>query len=86
MATKRKSTSLAGLSSTSYKCIVANNDSGDKRDDEKEHDDSKDESTSSQGTFSCIASTNNNDRENENNDVGEEKFAISTPILTKETR
>ena len=60
------------MSSTSYKCLVANNDSGDESDDEEEHDDSKDESTSSQGTFPRIASTNNDDREKEIDDVCEE--------------
>jgi hypothetical protein len=57
-----ESTSPTGLSPTNYKCLVANDDSGDESDDEEKHDDSKDESTSSQGTFLCIASTNNDDR------------------------
>jgi hypothetical protein len=69
-----ESTSPTGSSPTSYKCIVANNDSGDESDGEEEHDDSDDESTSSQVTFSCIASTNNDDRENETDDVGEEEI------------
>jgi hypothetical protein len=58
-----ESTSPKGLSSTSYKCLIANDDSGDKSNDE--------ESTSSQGTFPYIASTNNSDRENEIDDVEE---------------
>jgi hypothetical protein len=68
-----KSTSSKGLSSTSYKCLIANNDSGDESNDEEEYeDDSEDESSSPQGTFSCIASTDINDRENETDDVEEE--------------
>jgi hypothetical protein len=46
MQSNNESISPIGLSPTSYKCLVANNDSGDESDDE-EHDDSKDESTSS---------------------------------------
>jgi hypothetical protein len=62
--------SVGCYTSTSYKCLIANNDSGDESNGEEEYeDDSKDESSSPQGTFSCIASTNNNDRENETNDV-----------------
>jgi hypothetical protein len=59
------------LSPTSYKCLIADNDSGDESDDEGEYED---ESSSPQGTFSCIASTNNNDRENETVDVEEEEI------------
>jgi hypothetical protein len=70
-----ESTSLAGLSSTSNKCLIANNDGGDKSDDEEEYeDDSEDESSSPQGTFSCFASTDNNDRENETGDMKEEEI------------
>jgi hypothetical protein len=42
-----ESTSPTSSSPTSYKCLVANDGSGDKSDNEEEHDDSKDESTSS---------------------------------------
>jgi hypothetical protein len=43
-----ESTSPTGLSSTSYKCLIANNDSGDESDDEEEYeDDSEDESVNS---------------------------------------
>jgi hypothetical protein len=42
-----ESTSSTSLSPTGYKCLVANNDSGDESNDKEEHDDSKDESTSS---------------------------------------
>jgi hypothetical protein len=39
-----ESTSPTGLSYTSYKCLIANNDSEDKSDDEEEYeDDSEDE-------------------------------------------
>jgi hypothetical protein len=42
-----ESTSLTSVSSTSYKCLIANNDSGDESDDEEEYeDDSEDESLS----------------------------------------
>jgi hypothetical protein len=67
-------TSPTGSSATSYKCLVANDDSRDESDDEEEHDDSKDESTSSQGTFPHITSTNNDDREKETDDVCEEEI------------
>ena len=44
-----ESTSSTGLSSTSYKCLIANNDGGDESDDEEEYeDDSEDESSSPQ--------------------------------------
>jgi hypothetical protein len=65
-----ESTSSTGLSSTSNKCLIANNDGGDKSDDEEEYED--EESTPSQGIFSYFASTDNNDRENETDDVEEE--------------
>jgi hypothetical protein len=64
-----ESTSPTGLSSTSYKCLIANNDSGDESDDEEEYKDDSEDESSPQGTFSCIASTDNNDRENETVDV-----------------
>jgi hypothetical protein len=67
-------TSPIGSSPTSYKCLVANDDSRDESDDEEEHDDSKDESTSSQDTFPRIASTNNDDSEKETGDVCEEEI------------
>jgi hypothetical protein len=80
-----ESTSPTGSSSTSYKCLIANNDSGDESDDEEEYeDDSKDESSSPQGTFSCIASTNNNDRENETDDVEKEEIRRLYTHLNKE--
>jgi hypothetical protein len=67
-----ESTSSIDSSPTSYKCLVANNDSGDESNDEQEHDYSEDESTLSEGTFSWIASGNDDDRENGTDDVGEE--------------
>jgi hypothetical protein len=67
-----ESTSPIGSSPTSYKCLIANDDSGDESNDEEGHDDSEDESTSSQGTFSCISFVNNDDREKEIDDVCEE--------------
>jgi hypothetical protein len=82
-----ESTSLTGLSSTCYKCLIANNDSGDKSDEEEEYeDDSEDESLTPQGTFSCIASTNNNDRENETDDVEEEEIRRFYTHLNKEDK
>jgi hypothetical protein len=69
-----ESTSPTGSSPTRFKCLVANNDSGDESDDEEKHDDSEDESTSSQGTFSRISSANDDYRENETKDVGEEEI------------
>jgi hypothetical protein len=58
-----ESTSPKGSSSTSYKCLIANNDSGDESNDEEEYeDDSEDESSSPQGTFFYISSTDINDR------------------------
>ena len=75
------------MSSTSYKCLIANNDSGDESDDEEEYeDDSEDESSSPQGTFSCIASTDNNDRENETGDVEEEEIRRFYTNLNKEDK
>ena len=82
-----ESTSSTGLSSTSYKCLIANNDSGDESDDEEEYeDDSEDESSSPQGTFSCIASTNINDRENETDNVEEEEIRRFYTHLNKEDK
>jgi hypothetical protein len=82
-----ESTSLAGLSSTSNKCLIANNDGGDKSDDEEEYEeDSEDESSSPQGTFSCFASTDNNDRENETDDVKEEEIRWLYTHLNKENK
>jgi hypothetical protein len=75
------------VSSTSYKCLITNNDSGDESDDEEEYeDDSEDESSSPQGTFSCIAFTNNNDRENETSDVEEEEIRRFYTNLNKEDK
>jgi hypothetical protein len=81
-----ESTSPTGSSPTSYKCLVANDDSGDESDDEEEHDDSKDESTSSQGTFSHIASTNNDDMVKETGDLCEEEIRHFYTNLTKEDK
>jgi hypothetical protein len=82
-----ESTSPTGLSSTSYKCLIVNNDSGDESDEEEEYeDDSEDESSSPQGTFSCIASINNNDRENETDDVEEEEIHRFYTHLNKEDK
>jgi hypothetical protein len=82
-----ESTSLTGVSSTSYTCLVANDDSGNESDDEEEYeDDSKDESSSLQGTCSCIASTDNNDRENETDDVEEEEIRRFYTHLNKEDK
>jgi hypothetical protein len=76
------------LSSTSNKCLIANNDGGDESDDDEEEyeDDSEDESSSPQGTFSCFASTNNNDRENETDDVKEEEIRRLYTHLNKENK
>jgi hypothetical protein len=82
-----ESTSPTGLSFTSYKCLIANNDSGDESDDEEEYeDDSEDESSSPQGTFSYIASTDNNDKENETDDVEEEEIRRFYTHLNKEDK
>jgi hypothetical protein len=81
-----ESTSPTGLSSTSYKCLIANNDSGDESDDEEEYEDDSEDESSPQGTFSCIASTDNNDRENETSMWKKRRFAGSTPISTKKTK
>jgi hypothetical protein len=77
-----ESTSSIGLSSTSNKCFIANNDDGDKSNDEGEDE----ESTSSHGTFSCFASTNSNDRENETDDVEEEEIRRFYTHLNKEDK
>jgi hypothetical protein len=75
------------LSSTSNKCLIANNDGEDESDDEEEYEeDSEDESSSPQGTFSCFASTNNNDRENETDDVKEEEIRWLYTHLNKENK
>jgi hypothetical protein len=81
-----ESTSPTGSSPTSYKCLVANDDSGDENDDEEEHDDRKDESTSSQGTFPRIASTNNDVREKETDDLCEEEIRKFYTNLSKEDK
>jgi hypothetical protein len=82
-----ESTSPKGSSSTSYKCLIANNDSGDESNNEEEYeDDSEDETSSPQGTFSCIASTDNNDRENETYDVEEEEIRRFYNHLNKEDK
>jgi Icc-related predicted phosphoesterase len=68
------------LSPTGYKCLVANNDSGDESDEEEEYeDDITDEtkSTSSQGASSYTvlhASTYNDDREYETDDVKQKEL------------
>jgi hypothetical protein len=71
------------LSSTSYKCLIANNDSGDESNDEEEYED---ESPSPQGTFSCIASTDINNRENETDDVKEKEIRRFYIHLNKEDK
>jgi hypothetical protein len=77
-----ESTSPTGLSSTSYKCLIANNDFGDESGDGEEYeDDSEDESSSP-----CIASTDNNDRENETDDVEEEEIRRFYTHLNKEDK
>jgi hypothetical protein len=81
-----ESTSPKGSSSTSYKCLIANNDSRDESNDEEYKDDSKDESSSPQGTFSCIASTDINDRENETDDVEVEEIRRFYTHLNKEDK
>jgi hypothetical protein len=85
-ALNNESTLSTGLVSTNNKCFIANNDGGDKIHDEEEYeDDSEDES--SQGTFSYLASTNINDRENETDDMWKKRrFAVSTTISTKRTK
>jgi hypothetical protein len=83
----RYTTSSTGLFSTSNKCFIANNDGGDKSHDEEEYeDDSDDESSSPQGTFSYIASTDINDRENETDDVEEEEIRRFYIHLNKEDK
>ena len=74
------------MSSTSYKCLIANNDSGDESDDEEEYEDDSEDESSPQGTFSCIASTDNNDRENEIVDVEEEEIRRFYTNLNKEDK
>jgi hypothetical protein len=81
-----ESTSSTGLFSTNNKCFIANNDGGDKSHDEEYEDDSEDESSSPQGTFSYIASTDINDRENETNDVEEEEIRHFYIHLNKEDK
>jgi hypothetical protein len=81
-----ESTSSKGSSSTSYKCLITNNDSGDESNDEEYEDDSEDESSSPQGTFSCITSTDINDRENETDDVEEEEIRRFYTHLNKEDK
>jgi hypothetical protein len=82
-----ESVSSTGLSSTSNKCLIANNDGGNKSDDEEENDDdSEDESSSPQGTFSHIASTDINDRENGTCDVEEEEIRRFYIHLNKEDK
>jgi hypothetical protein len=49
-------------------------------------DDREDESSSPQGTFSCIASTNNNDRENDTDDVEEEEIRWFYTHLNKKDK
>jgi hypothetical protein len=81
------SISPIGSSPTSYTCLVANNESRDESDDEEEYeDDSEDESSSPQGTFSCSASTDNNYRENETDDVEEEEIRWFYTHLNKEDK
>jgi hypothetical protein len=82
-----ESTSSTGLFSTSNKCFIANNDGGDESHDEEEYeDDSEDESSSPQGAFSCIASNNIDDRENETDDVEEEEICRFYIHLNKEDK
>jgi hypothetical protein len=82
-----ESTSSTGLSSTSYTCLIADNDSGDESDEEEKYeDDSEDESSSPQGTFPRIASTNNDDREKETDDVYEEEIRQFYTNLNKEDK
>jgi hypothetical protein len=78
------STSPTGSSPTCYTCLVANDESGDESNDEEEYED--EESTSSQGTFSYFASTDNNDRENETDDVEEEEIHHFYTHLNKEDK
>jgi hypothetical protein len=78
-----ESTSSTGLVSTNYKCFIANNDGGDKSHDEEEYED---ESSSPQGTFSYVASTDINDRENETDDVKEEEIRRFYIHLNKEDK
>jgi hypothetical protein len=77
------STSPTGSSPTSYTCLVAKDDSGDESDNEEEYED---ESSSLQGTCSCIASTDNNDRENDPDDVEEEEIRRFYTHLNKENK
>jgi hypothetical protein len=87
-----ESTSPIGLSPTSYKCLVANNDSGDESDEEEEYeDDSKDEtkSTSSQSASSYFilhTFTYNDDREDEVEDVKEKELPQLYRRLNKEDK
>jgi hypothetical protein len=90
--TNDESTSPTCSSPTSYKCLVANNASGDESDDEEEYeDDSKDEtkSTSSQGASSYIvlhASAYNDDREDETEDIKEKELHQLYGHLNKEDK
>jgi hypothetical protein len=49
-----ESTSPIGSSPTSYKRLVANDDSGDESEDKEEHDDTEDESTSPQNDLANL--------------------------------
>jgi hypothetical protein len=82
-----ESTSSTGLFSTSNKCFIANNDGGDESYDEEVYEyGSEDESSSPQGAFSCIASTDINDRENETDNVEEEEIRRFYIHLNKEDK
>jgi hypothetical protein len=84
MDTKRWIHLTDSSSPTSYKCLVANDDSGNESDDEEGHDDSEDESRSPQGTFSHIASINNDNRGYDIDNVGEEEIRQFYTNLNKE--
>jgi hypothetical protein len=80
-----ETTSSTGLSST--RCLIANNDGGDKGHDEEEYEeDSEDESSSPQGTFSCIASTTLMTGKMRLTMWKKRRFAVSTSISTKRTK
>jgi hypothetical protein len=87
-----ESISLKGSSPTSYKCLVANNDSGDESNEEEEYeDDSEDEtkSTSSWGASSYIVlhvSAYNDYIEDEIKDVKEKELRQLYGRLNKEDK
>jgi hypothetical protein len=82
-----ESTSLIDVSPTSYKCLIANNDSGDGSDNEEEYeDDSEDESSSPQGTFPVLLPLIIMTGKMRPTMWKKRRYASSTPISTKKTK